>query len=56
MDAYIDEHAVLVNPLLEEGYASIGCAPCTAGRRARRGPARGPLGRLSPRPNAGCTR
>ncbi|MHA6631303.1 phosphoadenylyl-sulfate reductase [Pseudonocardia sichuanensis] len=30
MDAYIDEHGVLVNPLVAEGYPSIGCAPCTA--------------------------
>jgi phosphoadenosine phosphosulfate reductase len=27
---YIDEHDVLVNPLVYEGYLSIGCAPCTA--------------------------
>lgn len=27
---YIDEHDVLVNPLVSEGYPSIGCAPCTA--------------------------
>jgi phosphoadenosine phosphosulfate reductase len=27
---YIDEHSVLVNPLVYEGYPSIGCAPCTA--------------------------
>jgi phosphoadenosine phosphosulfate reductase len=27
---YIDEHSVLVNPLIYEGYSSIGCAPCTA--------------------------
>jgi phosphoadenosine phosphosulfate reductase len=27
---YIDEHGVLVNPLVYEGYPSIGCAPCTA--------------------------
>lgn len=27
---YIDEHDVLVNPLVNEGYPSIGCAPCTA--------------------------
>ncbi|HTX98073.1 MAG TPA: phosphoadenylyl-sulfate reductase [Mycobacterium sp.] len=27
---YIDEHDVLVNPLVYEGYPSIGCAPCTA--------------------------
>lgn len=26
---YVDEHHVLVNPLLSDGYSSIGCAPCT---------------------------
>jgi phosphoadenosine phosphosulfate reductase len=30
MQAYIDENDVLVNPLVYEGYPSIGCAPCTA--------------------------
>jgi phosphoadenosine phosphosulfate reductase len=30
MQAYIDEHGILVNPLVYEGYPSIGCAPCTA--------------------------
>jgi phosphoadenosine phosphosulfate reductase len=30
MQAYIDTHGVLLNPLVEEGYPSIGCAPCTA--------------------------
>ncbi|MBV9919453.1 MAG: phosphoadenylyl-sulfate reductase, partial [Pseudonocardia sp.] len=30
MQAYITEHNVLVNPLVAEGYPSIGCAPCTA--------------------------
>lgn len=29
MAAYIAEHGILVNPLVEEGYPSIGCAPCT---------------------------
>ncbi|MEV4432314.1 phosphoadenylyl-sulfate reductase [Streptomyces sp. NPDC049555] len=29
VDAYIAEHGVLVNPLLTDGYASVGCAPCT---------------------------
>lgn len=28
-DAYIAEHGILVNPLVSEGYLSIGCAPCT---------------------------
>lgn len=30
MQAYIDTNGVLVNPLVDEGYPSIGCAPCTA--------------------------
>ena len=30
IDAYIEANGVLVNPLVEEGYPSIGCAPCTA--------------------------
>lgn len=29
MDAYIVANNVLVNPLIDEGYPSIGCAPCT---------------------------
>jgi phosphoadenosine phosphosulfate reductase len=39
--AYIAEHGILVNPLLSDGYGSIGCAPCTrrllAGEDARAG-------------------
>ena len=27
--AYADEHDVIVNPLVHDGYPSIGCAPCT---------------------------
>ena len=30
MQDYIDTNGVLVNPLVDEGYPSIGCAPCTA--------------------------
>jgi phosphoadenosine phosphosulfate reductase len=30
VDRYIAEHEVPVNPLLRQGYHSIGCAPCTA--------------------------
>ncbi len=30
MEAYVAEHGILVNPLVGEGYPSIGCAPCTA--------------------------
>jgi phosphoadenosine phosphosulfate reductase len=29
VDAYVAEHGILVNPLVEDGYPSIGCAPCT---------------------------
>lgn len=29
VDAYAERHGVLVNPLRQLGYASIGCAPCT---------------------------
>jgi len=29
MQAYIDEHHVMVNPLVDEGYPSIGCRTCT---------------------------
>jgi phosphoadenosine phosphosulfate reductase len=35
VEAYIAEHSIVVNPLLLDGYASIGCAPCT--RRAASG-------------------
>lgn len=27
--AYADDHGVIVNPLVNDGYPSIGCAPCT---------------------------
>ena len=30
MQAYIDANGILVNPLVDEGYPSIGCAPCTS--------------------------
>ncbi|ANY05408.1 phosphoadenylyl-sulfate reductase [Pseudonocardia sp. HH130630-07] len=30
MDRYIADHGILVNPLVDAGYPSIGCAPCTA--------------------------
>ncbi|MEB3034332.1 phosphoadenylyl-sulfate reductase [[Mycobacterium] nativiensis] len=40
-NAYIAANNVLVNPLIDEGYPSIGCAPCTikpaAGADARSG-------------------
>ena len=29
VERYVAEHGVLVNPLLFDGYPSIGCAPCT---------------------------
>ncbi|WP_436739513.1 phosphoadenylyl-sulfate reductase [Streptomyces sp. BBFR102] len=41
VDAYVGEFGVLTNPLLTDGYASVGCAPCTrrvaAGEDARAG-------------------
>ncbi|GGC71957.1 phosphoadenylyl-sulfate reductase [Hoyosella rhizosphaerae] len=30
MQNYIDKHGIIVNPLVDDGYPSIGCAPCTA--------------------------
>ena len=30
MQDYVDARGILVNPLVDEGYPSIGCAPCTA--------------------------
>ncbi|MEU8466273.1 phosphoadenylyl-sulfate reductase [Streptomyces sp. NPDC029003] len=35
VDAYVAAYGVLTNPLLMDGYASVGCAPCT--RRVARG-------------------
>jgi phosphoadenosine phosphosulfate reductase len=35
---YIERNSLMVNPLLDDGYASIGCAPCT--RRVEGGDAR----------------
>jgi phosphoadenosine phosphosulfate reductase len=29
VERYIERHGVLVNPLVYDGYPSIGCAPCT---------------------------
>ena len=29
VEKYADEHGLLVNPLMYDGYPSIGCAPCT---------------------------
>jgi phosphoadenosine phosphosulfate reductase len=29
VDEYIAEHNILVNPLVYDGYPSIGCATCT---------------------------
>ena len=29
LDTYVADHGVLLNPLRQSGYASIGCAPCT---------------------------
>lgn len=41
VDAYVARYGVLTNPLLSDGYTSVGCAPCTrrvaAGEDARAG-------------------
>ena len=29
VDAYVEAHHILTNPLLEAGFASVGCFPCT---------------------------
>jgi phosphoadenosine phosphosulfate reductase len=29
VDDYVGRHGVLVNPLLSDGFASVGCGPCT---------------------------
>lgn len=29
VESYLTEHGVLTNPLLQDGYASVGCSPCT---------------------------
>jgi len=29
VDAYVEKHAILLNPLLMDGYTSVGCRPCT---------------------------
>ena len=38
---YIDANGVLVNPLVDEGYPSIGCAPCTTKPAEGAGPRSG---------------
>lgn len=54
VDAYVAEHGVLTNPLLMDGYASVGCAPCT--RRVLEGEdARAGRWAAAARPSAGCT-
>ncbi len=41
VDAYVAEHDILQNPLLQAGYPSIGCAPCTRAVAAGEGPRAG---------------
>ncbi len=45
MERYIAENGVLVNPLVYDGYPSIGCCALHPAGRARRGPAQRALGR-----------
>jgi phosphoadenosine phosphosulfate reductase len=37
VDAYVREHGILLNPLLMDGYASIGCSPESCTRRVAPG-------------------
>ena len=54
VDAYMEEHDILVNLLVSDGYASIGCAPCTAGWRRARTRARA-AGPAATKTSAVCT-
>lgn len=37
VDAYVSANDIIVNPLRDRGYASIGCAPCTSPDESGRG-------------------
>ena len=37
VERYIADNHVLVNPLLSDGYGSVGCAPCTLRGEGRAG-------------------
>jgi phosphoadenosine phosphosulfate reductase len=41
VDAYITRHDVPVNPLIKQGYASVGCWPCTRRTKAGEDPRAG---------------
>ncbi len=41
VDAYVAEHGVLLNPLRQLGYTSIGCAPCSRAVAPGEGPRAG---------------
>ena len=45
VEQYIVDNGVLVNPLVYDGYPSIGCLAVHPPRRSGRGPAQRPLGR-----------
>lgn len=54
VDAYVAEHGVLTNPLLTDGYASVGCAPAPVACWRARTPAPA-AGQAAARPSADCT-
>ena len=54
VERYVAEHGVLVNPLVYDGYPSIGCAPARAASLPARTRAAG-AGPAPPRPSAGST-
>ena len=37
VDRYVAEHDIIVNPLRDKGFDSIGCAPCTLPGEGRSG-------------------
>ena len=53
MQDYIEANGILVNPLVQEGYPSIGCAPCTAKPAEGADPRHRQVQRLVRQPGAG---
>src|SRR3954453_20314860 len=42
VEKYVADNGLLSNPLLQDGYGSVGCAPCTRGGAGRSGRWEGP--------------
>ena len=54
VQGYIADHDIPVNPLLDQGYPSIGCWPCTRSRPIRDDPRSGRWAGTTRR-SAACT-